>query len=497
MKRLLLTLGSGLVLTAAILMAIIGQKPHNQKVPMGFASFVEDVFREWNLPGLMVVVVKDGQTVFLKGYGKTALDSTGTAVDGDTPFILSSCSKAFTAALLATVIDEGKLKWGDTVVNHLPDFQLYDPWVTQNFLVRDILTHKTGFRPYAADKLPHFGYTRDEMLRLFRHIQPDYSYRSLYGYNNHMPTVAAQLIEKYTKKSWAEALSERIFTPLGMTNSLAGELPPMLPKAYQLKWGGDSIYASYVNYGDRANTWLSATAPACFVISTGNDIAHWMQMWLHNGKYEDKEIVSERAFRYLLSPQTITGIDSAALYSYAQGWSIEQGPHGRTYRHTGLAFGHSSFLAFIPEMKLGVAVFSNNETTTRPLMSIFNQLRDSYLKRTKNDWLKEPLVDFWSQSNVPNTPKVSDPVPSLSLNAYAGEYFLSEFGTARVYIQDDKLYFTLKKVNRPLYHKDGNVFGFYVPGLGNTDVSFVMKDGRAEALILDADAIISPFVRIK
>ena len=167
-----------------------------------FDKLCNDVFKEWNLPGMAVVVVKGGETIFLKGYGTTAIDSTGTPITPKTQFVIASTSKAMTAALLATVIDEGKVKWEDTVVNHLPNFKLYDPWVTANFQVRDIMVHKTGFRAYATDDLPHFGYNRDQIFTLLRHIQPTYSFRTTYAYNNAMYTVTAKIIEKYTNKKY-------------------------------------------------------------------------------------------------------------------------------------------------------------------------------------------------------------------------------------------------------------------------------------------------------
>ena len=480
---------------------IFAQEVVKANIPPDFDAFVQRVHREWKIPGMVVAVVKDGQIVFVKGYGQTALDASAKAVDGDTQFVIASTSKAFTAALLATVIDEGKLKWTDTLIKHLPEFQLYDPWVTQNFQVRDIMVHKTGFRAYAADDLPFFGYNRDELIRLYRHIQPSYSFRTTYAYNNSLYTLSAQLIEKYTGKSWDEAMIERIFKPLEMKNSTTGNLSyfssTALAGGYRVSKSGDSLRVTPRSDREDAFTWLSAIAPAGFVMSTGNDMAHWLQMLLGKGKYQGREVISERNFRYLISPQTITGSDSVSLFNYAQGWTIEQGPKGRYIRHTGLAYGYTALVGLVPELDMGFAILTNNGTTSDPQAAIGRQLIDMYLGETGKDWQKH-YFDNYMKPAAPRSPEAKrDSIPPLAARAYTGEYFLSEFGTARVYLKDGALQFALKKVDSPLTHKSGNVFSFYVPGVGRLDLSFVVEGGQARELTFNIGDPLRPFRRIE
>ena len=479
----------------------LAQESRNAQIPKDFDAFVQRVHNEWKLPGMVVAVVKDGQTVFVKGYGQTALDASAKAVDGDTQFVIASTSKAFTAALLATVIDEGKLKWGDTLIHHLPEFQLYEPWVTQNFQVRDIMVHKTGFKAYAADDLPFFGYNRDELIRLYRHLRPSYSFRTTYAYNNSLYTLSAQLIEKHTGKSWDEAMIERIFTPLDMKNSTTGNLSYFssanLAKGYRVSKSGDTLRVTPRADREDAFTWLSAIAPAGFVMSTGNDMAHWLHMLLGKGKYQGREVVSERNFRYLISPQTITGSDSVSLFNYAQGWTIEQGPKGRYIRHTGLAYGYTALVGLAPELNLGFAILTNNGTTSDPQAAIGRQLIDMYLGETDKDWQKH-YFDAFMKPSAPRQPQAKqDSIPPLPRQAYLGDYFLTEFGTARVYLKDGELQFALKKVDSPLRHKSGNVFSFNVPGAGNIDLTFVIEEQRATEFTFDIGDPMSPFLRTK
>ncbi|MCL1974414.1 MAG: beta-lactamase family protein [Bacteroidetes bacterium] len=496
MKKLLFALISALV--PCVLWAQSHTKPD---IPDGFASFVARVATAWKLPGMVVVVVKDGQTVFLHGYGKTSLDEQGIPVDENTQFVIASTSKAFTSALLATVIDEGKLHWGDTVVNHLPDFKLFDPWVTQNFLVRDIMVHKTGFNAYAADDLPAFGYDRDELLKLYRHIKPTYSFRTTYAYNNSLFTISARLIEKYTGKSWDDALIERIFTPLEMKNSTTGNkaffTSPTLARGYRLFKEADTLRVTLRTDLEGAFTWLSAIAPAGFVMSTGADMANWLKMLLGKGMYHGKQIISERNFNYLITPQTITGSDSVTLNNYAQGWTIEQGAQGRLIRHTGLAYGYTSLVCVVPELNMGFAVLTTNGTTNNPHYAIGRQLIDMYRGKNDKDWQKY----YWDDYMKPATPRTpapkTDSLPPLDKGSYVGFFDGGAFGYARVYMRNDTLRFALKKVDSPLRHKSGNTFTFNVEGGGRFDLNFFMDENkkRVVSLSFDIGDPIEPFIK--
>ena len=497
MKKLFITLFIALV--SSIVWAQSFQK---MDIPNQFESFVSRVASEWKLPGMVVVVVKDGKTVFLKGYGKTSLDEQGIPVDENTQFVIASTSKAFTAALLSTVIDDEKVKWTDTVVNHLPDFKLYDPWVTQNFLVRDIMVHKTGFRGYAADDLPSFGYNRDELLRLYRHIKPSYSFRTTYAYNNSLFTISAQLIEKYSGMSWDDALIERIFVPLEMKNSTTGNKEffssPTLAKGYRLYKDADTIRTSQRTDLQGAFNWLSAIAPAGFVMSTGADMANWLKMLLGKGMYNGKQVISERNIRYLFTPQTITGSDSVTINNYAQGWTIEQGIQGRLIRHTGLAYGYTALVGLVPDLNMGFAILTTNGTTNNPHYAIGRQLIDMYRGVEGKDWQKHYLDDYMKPPPPRTSQASAESIPPLlEKAAYLGVYDGGAFGDARVYLLNDSLRFALKKVDSPLRHKSGNTFTFNVEGGGRFDIIFFFDENqkRVVSLSIDFGDPVEPFVK--
>src|ERR1044071_1648315 len=175
--------------------------------------------QEWKVPGFSLAVVKDDKVVFVKGYGVRELGKT-EPVDKDTLFAVASNTKAFTSAALATLVDEGKLRWDDPVTKYLPYFQLYDPYVTREMTVRDLLSHRSGLATFGGDLLWYeTNYDRREILRRIRYLKPTSSFRSRYGYQNIMFLAAGQVVAAVSGKSWDEFIRERFFVPLGMAST--------------------------------------------------------------------------------------------------------------------------------------------------------------------------------------------------------------------------------------------------------------------------------------
>lgn len=499
----------GILLIAAI--SACNSNPadkYYKSIPDGFDAMCQRAIDDWKVPGMAVAVVKDGEVVFMKGYGNARLGDSTTApvpVTPQTQFVIASTSKAFTSGLLANVMDEyPEIKWDAPVVNYLPDFKLYDPWVTENFQVRDIMSHHSGFNAYALDDLPPWGYNRDDLYRIYSHVRPTYSFRTKYAYNNSMYTIAAKIIEKYTGKSWDEALIERIFTPLGMKNSTTGNLSfytaENLAQGYRMRKaeGKNEIEVVPRTDKDDAFAWLSAIAPAGFVISTVEDMANWVKMHLGHGTFNGKEIISRKNHDMLFYPQTITGSDSTRLTNYAQGWNVEYGLQGRYIRHTGLAYGYTALVGLHPELNLGFVFLSNNGSSSDPQSALGRDLIELY-KGNKNsgyfdEYLADYLEDLFAEEEEQQTEK-KEPVKPMPNKVYVGEYYLEHFGTAKVYEKDGKLYFNLRKVDSPLTHKDGNVFRFYAAGSGTFDLTFTVKGNKAQSLTFNINDPIGEFVR--
>src|ERR671938_341963 len=175
--------------------------------------------QDWRVPGFAMAIVKDDKVIFAKGYGVRKLGEQ-TPVDEHTLFAIASNTKAFTAAAIALLVDEGKLKWDDPATKYLPGFQLYDPYVTRELTVRDLLSHRSGLATFGGDLLWYeTTYSRDEILRRIRFLKPTSSFRSRYGYQNIMFLAAGQIVANVTGKSWEQFIRERFLTPLGMNRT--------------------------------------------------------------------------------------------------------------------------------------------------------------------------------------------------------------------------------------------------------------------------------------
>lgn len=493
-------------LLAAVAAALMSICAAAQSIPAGFDEYCQKTFEEWHIPAMSVVVVKDGEVVYLKGFGVTKQDGTGRPVDPETTqFVLASTTKAFTGALLATVIDDYDVDWSDPVIKHLPDFRMYDPWVTENMLVGEVNSHHNGWKGYAMDDLPFFGYDRDDLYKVFAAIKPTYGFRTKYAYNNEMYTVSAKIIEKYTGKSWDDAMAERIFKPLGMVHSTTGAkaymTSPDLAYGYRVQYDADTDKLWLEPRDDREDgfTWMSAVAPAAFVMTTASDMANWLKMHLAHGEFGGKTIISRTNHDYLFKPQSVSGFSDNLIRTYGQGWGVEQNTKGRYIRHTGLAYGYTSLVGLMPDMNLGIAVLTTNGATSDMQEGIGRKLIDMYLGIDGPDYAHDNLEEFKESKRKKAEPKEETPVtaPSLSLSKYAGIYAQEQFGEATVTLENGVLRFRLKKVDSVLKHVSGDTFSFHVDGAGNFDLTFDVQNGKSASLTFDIGDPICPLVRKK
>ena len=210
---------AAVALGAAALAGPLAAQGKALKPPADLDAWVTRAMREFEVPGLALVIVKDGQVVALRGYG-TRTAGAREPVDEHTVFQIASNTKAFTAALLAMLVDEGKVHWDDRVQKYLPWFELYDPWVTREFTVRDLLTHRSGLGLGAGDLTWwHSDYSREDIVRRLRSVPPVTSFRTAYAYDNVLYIAAGLVVEAASGRKWDDFLRERILVPLGMTDA--------------------------------------------------------------------------------------------------------------------------------------------------------------------------------------------------------------------------------------------------------------------------------------
>ncbi|HEV8158858.1 MAG TPA: serine hydrolase, partial [Pyrinomonadaceae bacterium] len=401
-------------------------------------AYAEKTRQDWNVPGIAVAIVKDDKVVFAKGYGVRELGKP-EKVDENTLFAIASNSKAFTTASLAILIDEKKLSWDDKVVKYLPEFQLYNPYVTSELTVRDLVSHRSGLDTFSGDLLWYeTTYSADEILRRVRFLKPKSSFRSQFGYQNLMFIAAGRIVEKVSGKTWAQFVSEKILQPLGMTNTETS--------IKQFKTG-DNVAMPHNESGGRLRVVhygnVDGAAAAAGLNSSVSDVAKWLRLQLGRGKFEGRQIFSEAQSWQMHQPAVLLPISKSAsefnptrhFNAYGLGWSLWD-YHGRkVVSHGGGLDGMISQTAMIPEENLGLVVLTNSETPVNSIMQ--NKILDTMLGVPKRDWsaeiaerTKRGKTAEAEEAKKIEASRVANTKMSLPLKDYAGNYVDQLYGDA-------------------------------------------------------------------
>jgi CubicO group peptidase (beta-lactamase class C family) len=403
--------------------------------PADLDAYIANSMKTFDVPGMAVAIVKDGKIAVAKGYGVRKL-AEPTAVDEFTMFAIGSNTKAFTTAALATLVDQGKLSWDDRVYERLPGFVMYDPYVSHEMTIRDLLTHRSGMGLGEGDLLfwPHSTYTRNDIIYKLRFMKPHSSFRSHYAYDNLLYMTAGQIIPAVTETSWDDYVRQHIFEPLGMKHSTVSS------KDFK---PGDNYASPHSRVDGRLQVIpledLDNVGPAGSINSCAADMARWVQLQLNRGKFSDRDgrLFGEQRSREMWAPQTIlpTG-DSPPAFAglktnfaaYALGWGLRE-YHGRKLvGHTGGVAGFVSRVMLVPEESLGVVILTNAEEDGA-FDAILYHVLDHYMQLPATDWIKafKAVKDKDEQDAAETMTKAegtraANSKPSLPLEKYAGTY---------------------------------------------------------------------------
>ena len=374
------TLRHAIVLASALpLLAANAQKgPDFKKLD----TYIADAVRKFVLRGLAVGVVKDGKLVWSKGYGRLDL-AKPDPVTANSVFYCASISKAFTACAVGLLVDEGKLDWNTPVRHYMPEFATPLPYVTEQFLVKDLLCHRSGWITFDGDLLWYgTDYTQEEILARHAHEPMTLPFRDEFGYSNLMFIAAAQLVEHVSGMSWDAFITSRIFQPLGMDRSrvetadLAGMTDVALPHVRK----GQDKSAPQKSMPYQA---LQGADGACGVLSTVTDLAKWDAMWADEGKVNGKTFLSPDSYGMITTTHLAMGDEGAGL-----GWFIEHNNGAKVITHSGGMPGFILNHAVVPEKDLAVICLGNGESYS--VFAITNKIMDSYL----GDGTADPVADI-------------------------------------------------------------------------------------------------------
>ncbi len=413
-----------------------------EAIPPDLNEWIEEGMRDWNIPGMAVGIVKDGEIIYARGFGEKKLNS-GDPVNQHTLFGIASVSKNMTAAALAILVDEGKLHWDDRITDHIPWFELSDPWVSSQVTVRDLLTHRVGVGRMLGNRLQFMtSESRDEVLYRMRYMDFEAPFRYQSVYSNVMYSLAGQLIEYIEGVSWDEFLMTRLFGPLGMTNTLTS--------ITQIETGANIAHPHQEIKGElRSIQWRNwdNAGPAGGVISSVYDVCQWLLMQLGDaGKYRDTTLISTRQMNSIHRPQIAlpSGNPYAEQASYGLGWRISDYQGVRLISHGGATDGFNTSVYMAPEHQLGIVVVTNTFNLFREALSY--TLIDALVGIEAFDWHEHYLNRYraaydyaMEEREKIHAGRIKDTRPAHELNAYLGTYYNRAYGEVRVYKNDGNL----------------------------------------------------------
>jgi CubicO group peptidase (beta-lactamase class C family) len=438
-------------------------------------SVAERVLKEFDVPGIAVAVVKDDRIIHAKGYGVRSLN-TKQKVDVNTTFGIASNSKAFTTAALGMLVDDKKINWDDKVTDIIPEFRLYNPYVTEDFTIRDLLTHRSGMGLGAGDLMIWPGkndFTLKDIIHNLRYLKQVSGFRTKFDYDNLLYIVAGEVIARVSGMSWEDFIESRIMKPLGMTGSAAA-FSRLRDKVNVID--PHAPVNGVVTVIGRDFSEVSDAAGGIY--SNLTDMCKWIIMQMNNGRYGEgltSRLFSEEVHWDMWSPQTILPVREPAEYNihfrgYGLGWGLSDPKGYKLVEHTGGLAGIVTQVTLIPELKLGILVFTNQQSGAA-FTAITNTIKDSYFGISGIDRIKQNREaemrtferakkitdDIWKDIDAQRKNKLAAPADSLFTGTYSDKWF----GNVSISSRNGKLWFESERskdlTGEMLFYK-GNTF---------------------------------------
>lgn len=419
-------------------------------------AMIKQGMKDWYVPGLSAIIMKDGEIVFQKSYGVRDVE-TGEAVDENTLFSMASTTKAIVCLSLGILVDRDKLNWDDKVVDHVPSFKLSDPYLTANARVIDLLTHNMGPENISLAWIIDSVSTQETISRL-AHADIEYPVRGGFAYQNVMYAVAGEVIESITGESWNTFVAENIFQPLEMKRSVA------LAKSV-LKSGN---YASpHVNDEERGvikvgQTFSDQIGPAGMIWSCTRDIGNYLTYLLNDGVYKGKRLVTPETFEYLFQAHAILSeedyypthtLTNPHWETYGLGWFQNDYRNRKVDFHTGSLPGLVAIVGLMHDEDVAVYVFANMDHAELRHAIMYKAFDLYVFEDDSRDWHKE-VFDLYSSIIKESSrykedrkeARVKNTSTTLPLPRYAGTYKNDLLGTVRINTIGNQIYISFNDI---------------------------------------------------
>lgn len=467
---------------------------------------IRQIMHDWRVPGLSIVVVKNDNLVFGRGYGFRELGKEAP-VDCDTVFAIASVTKSFTAAAMGMLVDAELVSWDDPVIKHIPEFELSEPYITREATIRDLLSHKMGYEQ-ADNCWGITGCEKSEILPRLKHLRQVSGFREQFTYSNLMYMLAGIIIERVTNSTWSDFLSRRIFSPLSMRSSSTSVTS--LKSVKNLAKPHAHCEGKLVTIPFRN---LDVTDAAGAINSSANDMANWLKLQINQGAFGRNEVISARSLLETQRAQTIIFNEShivinetsgrleerpSPFFSYGMGWVIFEYNGAKVLNHSGRIDGMSAMIGLLPGQQLGVAIMANSrEGQARFLDAILLTVFDQFMDGISTDWnlIYRELRDnemavFLDTERKREEGRRKGTAPSLDLNLYEGSYQNCLYGPARVFRTESGLGWQIGKLESgdlEHFHDDTFLLKWHSPVLGSDLVHFVVtNDGKVSKLEIES-----------
>lgn len=463
-------------------------------------TYLEKTRKEWNVPGMSIAIVQNDSVIFINGYGVRNTNEPDK-VNSETMFGIASNTKAFTAAALGILVDQGKIKWDDKVTKYIPYFQLYNNYVTDEMTIRDLLSHHSGLKTFSGDLIWYASsYNREEVIKRAKYLKPTYGFRTNFGYSNIMYLTAGEIVHIVTGQSWDDFIKDNFFTPLGMKLSNTS----ININQYIYNQASPHTEVDSVQVPIKVINWDNM-APAGAINSNAGEMTRWIKLQLNKGTLNSKKYFSKKVSNEMWSPQTILQINgfekyyfpSMHFHDYGFGWEMFD-YHGRKIvTHNGGLDGMISQVVLVPEENLGFVILTNcNTSLPYPLMY---KMLDYFFNVKDYDWC--PLIlDLINQNDkkdkeeqaIENKKRVLNTKPSLNLKNYSGTYGGEMYGDATISYENNILniqFVPTKILNGTLSHWNYDTFKIKwngYPSLPDGTVQFIIgTNGTVDEMRID------------
>ncbi|WP_317742455.1 serine hydrolase [Chryseobacterium soli] len=435
---------------------------------------VANAMGKFNVAGVAVAIVKDGKIIHEKGYGVKSIDAK-SPVDEHTNFEIGSNSKAFTTAALSILVDEGKISWNDPVKKYIPEFKMYNDYVTENFTIEDLLCHRSGLGLGVGDLMMFpdgTDFTITDVVKSFQYFAPVSGFRTQFNYDNQLYLVAGEVIARVSGMSWEAFVQKRIMTPLQMQNSFSS--------INQVKDTGSMAFPHSSESGTIKKIpfyGAMVNGAAGGIISNVNDMSKWMLTQLNKGKYGsslDKELFTKERQTEMWTIHTVDRADPSPRYNqhfngYGLGWNLSDIKGNLSVSHTGGLPGMLSMVTMIPDLNLGIVILTNTENGgTGVFSSVSQTIIDSYLGLNDFGWVDKYAAFFQAQKNSGDevTQKVWETVSkakntTIKNESITGVYEDKWFGKIEIFLKGNQLWFKSyrsPKLTGPMSFYKANTF---------------------------------------